>query len=236
MIASFPWYDLPSVRWANDAIWRATGFPGDLDRMTPLEEQWRSEELLVSQACGLDLFLSGAQIQPVTAPVFDLDCEPGHYFSYFVGSPSGRTGAVNSLSSRSGWLALLEVCDPTEIVLTGSHTASLDALRSGQADCACIDAVTWKILERDDPESISGVEIIDRTSSAPAPPYVAREQNRERVVSGLRKALEDPRTSRAMDALIMDGCVAVDLACYETIRDEFSRVEERVVRLTPSAQ
>ena len=98
MTASFPWYDLPSVRWANDALWRATGIGGRLDRDTPPEAQWRSSDLVVSQACGLDLYLSDAPIRPVLAPVFDLDCEEGSYYSHLVGAREG-VAAVNSLST-----------------------------------------------------------------------------------------------------------------------------------------
>lgn len=129
MTASFPWYDLPSVRWANDALWRATGLGGELDRTMPLHAQWRTDDLIVSQACGLDLFVGDWPIDPVLAPAFDLDCPPGHYFSYLVGSRavraekprSGRVAAVNSLSSRSGLTALLSICSPRSLIVTGSH-------------------------------------------------------------------------------------------------------------------
>ena len=67
MTAAFPWYDLPSVRWANDVLWKATGLGGALDRDTAPHAQWRSEDLVVSQACGLDLFLGDAPIEPVLA-------------------------------------------------------------------------------------------------------------------------------------------------------------------------
>ena len=115
MTAAFPWYDLPSVRWANDALWQAMGLGGALDRATPVETQWRAEDLVVSQACGLDLFLADAPIEPVLAPVFDLDCEEGCYYSYLVGAREG-IAAVNSLSSRSGLSALLTVCEPRSLI------------------------------------------------------------------------------------------------------------------------
>ena len=143
MLASFPWYDFPSVQWANDRVWEATGYPGELNRHQTLSELWHDPDLLVTQACGLDLFLSEAPIEPVASPVFDLDCEAGMYFSHIVGNVNGRVAAVNSLSSRSGWSALLSICTPQRVVVTGSHQASLEALRVGIADVAAIDAVTW---------------------------------------------------------------------------------------------
>lgn len=98
MTAAFPWYDLPSVRWANDVLWKATGLGGKLDRDTPPDAQWRFEDLVVSQGCGLDLFLRDAPIEPVLAPVFDLDCEEGTYYGYLT--PDGCT-ATNSVSVKA---------------------------------------------------------------------------------------------------------------------------------------
>ena len=145
VIASFPWYDLPSVQWANDTIWRATGFACELDRTTPHVEQLHASDLVVTHTCGLDLFVTDAPIEPLLAPVFDLpDCDEGCYFSYLVGEPRGRIAAVNSTSSRSGMSALLTLATPEELIFTGSHTASIDALQAGLADLACIDAVTWQ--------------------------------------------------------------------------------------------
>ena len=229
MIASFPWYDLPSVRWANDAIWQATGLGGALDRDTPVEAQWRARDLAVSQACGLDLFLSDAPIEPVLAPVFELDCEEGCYYSYLVGDGSG-VAAVNSRSSRSGLSTLLTMaaegeCRPTALVVTGSHRASLAAIREGSADMACIDAVTWGILERDRPDEVRGVRELARSSSAPAPPYVVREAaRRDDVATRIVAAMTDPETLAARRALLIRGVMAVALDDYEPVRTEYQAV------------
>jgi len=225
--ASFPWYDLSCVRWANDAIWQAMGLGGGLDRSTPTRAQWLAVDLVVSQACGLDLFLSDAPIEPVLAPTFDIDCEPGCYYSYLVGSGAGRA-AVNSLSSRSGLTALLTVCEPDSLLLTGSHMASLAAIRDGVADTASIDAVTWHILERDLPSCVSGLSIVGRTCAAPAPPYVVRRNGSRDVVSALVNAMQSAETSAARNALLLEGVVPVTLADYEPIRAEYRAVEKRI--------
>lgn len=233
MIASFPWYDLPAVQWANDVIWRATGFPGELERETPLQDQWRADDLFVSQACGLDLYLSGAPIQPVLAPVFRLDCEPGCYYSYLVGSHGGRVAAVNSTSSRSGWLALLQMCEPAsfvigEVVVTGSHTASLEAIRSGEADIASVDAVTWHILERNDPVKIEGIKILDRSTAAPAPPYiVSQAELSAEIADGLERALENQCTRSAREALFLERVIPVSQDDYLPVRREYFALQQR---------
>lgn len=227
MTASFPWYDLPSVRWANDAIWRAVGLGGALDRTTPVERQWRSEDLVVTQACGLDLFLCDAPIEPVLAPVFELDCEAGCYYSYLVGSREG-VAAVNSLSSRSGFTALLTVCEPSSLIVTGSHAASLAAVREGAADMACIDAVTWHILERDTPEAVRGVAVLERTCSAPAPPYVvSKGRSGEEVAQRIAAAMQDPATEPARRALLLRGVVPATMEDYAPVLAEHQAVTPR---------
>ena len=228
VIASLPWYDLPSVQWANDVLWRATGLGGSLDRVTPPEAQWRSPDLLVTQACGLDLFLSGAPTTPVLAPVFELDCEAGWYYSYLIGAREG-VAAVNALSSRSGWSALLTVCEPKSVVVTGSHLASLAAVRDGGADMACIDAVTWHILARDAPRYLRGLPLIERTDAAPAPPFVVRKGTDPRaLVARVGAAIEDPATLAARRALLLRGVVPATLADYAPVLREYRQVLDRV--------
>ncbi|MEQ9452264.1 MAG: PhnD/SsuA/transferrin family substrate-binding protein [Pseudomonadales bacterium] len=225
MLASFPWYDLPSVQWANDALWHASGLPGELDHHSSAACLWYHDELLVSQACGLDLFLSSAPLVPIAAPVFELDCEPGHYYSYIVGDPEGKVAAVNSSSSRSGYSVLLSVCTPRDVLLTGSHVESLAAVRSGRAEVAAIDAVTWHILARDTPELIRGVEICTRSCSAPAPPYVIRQgTTADEVWSGLVRAYASSAATSARQALLLRDIVAVEKRDYLPVWAEYQHL------------
>ena len=236
VVASFPWYDLPSVRWANDAIWRAVGLGGALDRTMPIERQWRCENLVVTQACGLDLFLGDAPIEPVLAPVFDLDCEDGCYYSYLVGSREG-VAAVNALSSRSGFTALLTICEPSSMLVTGSHAASLAALREGRADMACIDAVTWHILERDQPEATRDVAVLERTCSAPAPPYVVpKGRRRGTVVHRIAAAMQDATTRPAREALLLRGVMPVSMDDYAPVLAEYQAIAQRIPRTVAEAK
>ena len=234
MTAAFPWYDLPSVRWANDALWKETGLGGELDRDTPPDAQWRSPDLVVSQACGLDLFLADAPIEPVLAPVFDLDCEDGCYYSYLVGSRSG-VAAVNAMTSRSGLSALLTVCQPSSLLVTGSHAASLAAVRDGVADLACIDAVTWHILERDTPSLVAGVPVLERTGPAPAPPFVMRKAgSRDLLVRRITAAVRAPGTPMARRALLLRNVVPVTMDDYAPVLAEYRAVSPRVAEFGPA--
>ena len=233
MTAAFPWYDLPSVRWANDVLWQATGLDGALDRDTPPDAQWRSDDLVVSQACGLDLFLGDAPIEPVLAPVFDLDCREGSYYSYLVGARSG-IAAVNALSSRSGLSALLTLCQPSSLLVTGTHVASLAAVRDGSADLACIDAVTWRILERDTPSLVEGVSVLERSGPAPAPPFVTRKAGpRDMLVRRIAAAMRVPGTRRARRALLLRDVVPVTVEDYAPVLAEYRAVAPRIAALRP---
>lgn len=186
-LASLPWYDVAATRASLDYFWSVLRreleesgvheLPRDLDRTTPLRDQWRRPGLIVSQCCGLDLFTSAAQsLLPIARPVFsDVDSQPGRYFSHIVaagkldGQP--RRAVVNSASSRTGCAALLEWATERgwlnlEVVISGSHNESLRYLRDDLADFAAIDAHSWNLLDT------SGISIIGRGSDALAPPFV----------------------------------------------------------------
>ncbi len=194
-----------------------------------MTDLWFEPDLLVSQACGLDLFLSAAPIEPVASPVFDLDCEPGMYFSHIVGNVDGRVAAVNSLSSRSGCSALLSTCSPSSVLVTGSHLASLEAIRTGRADLAAIDAVTWRIIARDEPEKIAGISIVARSGDAPSPPFVVRRgTDRDVVLQALRRALGSPESNDAKEALVMKGIIPAQRDDYLPVLDEYNAVSWQI--------
>lgn len=234
LIASLPWYELPRTSACWDRIWaEARGvlerggveeLPVALDRGTPLAEQWRDPRLVLSQCCGSDLFLpGGAYLKPVGRPVFaDLDCEPGDYFSHIVAPVSRYRAsryrasrlAVNGLGVRSGYFALIEWLaerghDPEDVVVTGSHAASLDALRAGLADIAAIDAFSWKLLDT------RGVVVLGRSAPAPAPPFVMHRDSSvgpAKVFEALRVAIE-----RRGAAVALEGIMPARMARYRCV-------------------
>ncbi len=223
LIASLPWYDLGPLQSANDRLWRSVrerlvgarpGLPRHLDRVTPPARQWRSGRLVISQACGLDLAFE-PQLEVLLTPHFDLpDCPPGYYRSVIVRSGRGPRAAVNSRRSHSGFTALLEHLTPDEIVVTGSHRASLEALRGGRADIAAIDAVTWSALTRFQPARCSGLEVVARSAAYPAPPWVTAMPGADVLRTALSGALADPATAPARRRLGLLGAVAVPREAY----------------------
>ena len=128
MIAGLPMYDLPTLRWAQDAFWhllaealRAEGFeevPGDLTRPNDLEAFWRAPDLLFGQTCGYPLMTKLAgQVRVLATPIYDAPgCEGHLYCSHIVAraADAGRTLAdfldrravINGWDSHSGMNAL----------------------------------------------------------------------------------------------------------------------------------
>lgn len=203
LIASLPWYDQAVSRRANDEFWQVLrselqsfgidGLPAALDRATPVSEQWRSQSLVVSQCCGLDLFNeAGKSLTPVGRPVFsDLDCKPGEYFSYIVSATESlkhERVVINSPHSHSGCMTLFNWMNshgisPTEVLISGSHESSLNWIQNGVADLAAIDAHSWSRLDH------KGVMILDQSREAPSPPFVCTTDNSEIVFDSLRNAI-----------------------------------------------
>ncbi len=238
LMASLPWYDLPSAHEDLDDFWsvlrrelEAAGIhdlPRGLDRTTPIRNQWQRPGLVVSQCCGLDLFTPAAQsLAPLARPVFsDVDCEPGNYFSHVVAARKierqPRLAVINSASSRSGCVALLEWATERgwlnlDVVISGSHRESLRYLRDGLADIASIDAHSWNLLD------CSGMSIIGRSSDAPAPPFVAHREcsvSPAITLQSVTRAVEE-----AGDLIGISGVLPASLDDYQRLSGQSASLE-----------
>lgn len=122
---------------------------------------WQSPDLALSMTCGLP-FRSRLhdKVQYIGTLDFGLGGPAGHYHSRIItrrdlsGPP--RVLAYNSADSQSGWAAAQDIPDRASLTTylpTGAHDASLAAVAEGRADIACLDAVTWRILQEFDPNA-----------------------------------------------------------------------------------
>jgi hypothetical protein len=73
--------------------------------------------------------------------------------------------------------------------VTGSHRASLAAVRRGTADVAAVDPVTLELLRRHAPAELRGLRAIGQTALWPALPYVTRARGGADLAPQLRAAL-----------------------------------------------
>jgi ABC-type phosphate/phosphonate transport system substrate-binding protein len=252
-VAALPMYDLVELRAATDAWWRglARAFrrqgvrdvPERLVRRARDARLWRDPSLLFGQTCGYPLTHDYAGLLvPIATPRFRADGCAGAEYASLVVVPEDdpargledlreRTAAINSPTSHSGWSVLRAMAAPlaaggrffAEVLVTGSHAASLDAVVSGRADVAAIDAVTHALLARHRPASLAGSRILARSPRAPGLPYVARADAapdlRARLREGVAEALADPSLAGCRETLLILGAEILPLEAYGRIRE-----------------
>jgi ABC-type phosphate/phosphonate transport system substrate-binding protein len=251
--ASLPMYDLPEVAAATDAWWgglarafRREGLddvPERLRRDGEPAEHWLAPDLLFGQTCGYPLIhaLAG-RVALVATPCYGAPgCAGPEYRSLVIvaaDSPAtelaalrGKTCAVNSADSQSGYSALRALVAPLSrdgrffgrVVVSGGHRASLGLVASGAADVAAIDCVTHALLARHSPATLDGTRVLCETAAAPGLPYVtailADEERLRRLRAGLRRAFVDPDLAAARDALLLADAEALSLAAYDRIAE-----------------
>ncbi len=218
-IASFPWYDLAEIRWAQDVLWsairrelRERGWrevPAALERSQAYTVQWVNAELLLSQACGYDVLYGFADaLRLVATPRFAAPGREGpNYSSHIVvrdHSPyekledlRGARAAINAPSSHSGANALRQRVARlqkkrrffTSVRTSGSHELSLRLIRGDEVDVAAIDCVTHALFARHRPVALAGTRVLESTPLVPAPPFVTAAAMTLERVDELRRAL-----------------------------------------------
>ncbi len=193
MIALLGMYDRPETAAANDRFWAAIRArlghgPETLTRDCDFWEAWQSPDLLLAQTCGLPFRARlHDRVLLVATPDHALPgCPPGHYNSVFVAHRDNAqttlkmlctgTLAYNEALSQSGWaaphahLAALGLA-PSGFLQTGAHRASAEAVATGKARFAALDALTWEMIRRYDGFAADLVEVT-RTAPTPALPYI----------------------------------------------------------------
>ena len=208
------WLDL--IDRVGEALVR-DGAPVSLRAVDPgegadaLHAFWHRDDLLLSQTCGLPLVRGLApHVRLIGTPRFDVPgCHRQRYRSALVvraGGPRsladcrGARAACNGPDSHSGMNALRHAVAPlvedtdggrffSEIVLTGSHLASLAALGNDGADVAAIDCVTLAFAAEHHPELVAGVRQIGFTRPVPGLPFIASRRASVALVRRVRAAL-----------------------------------------------
>lgn len=250
-IASLGMYDHPAQHAANDALWaalarrlqaRGIAAPSALDRSRPVEAIWRDPALLFAQTCGYPLVNDAdLALRVVGVPVYAVpDCGDGTHVSYLVTRAAdqqhsvddyrGRRAAVNARHSNSGYNLLRAAIAPlavggrffASVIETGSHRASLAAVREDRADLAAIDAVTYAALQRFEPAAIAGLRVLATTASSPTLPFVTARATSIETVAALRIALAeiiaDPALATVRAALFLKDVLPGGIERYASVR------------------
>lgn len=232
-LAALPMYDFPHLRGAHQALWatiaaglarRGIAAPTELSWGLPLEDTWRSPDLLLGQTCGYPLVTRlRSDVKVVATPVYDAEgCDGAEHRSAIVvrmdgpwralADLRGARCAINSHDSNSGMnLLRAEIAEIaggapffSNVLVTGAHRLSLAAVADSRADVAAIDCVTLQLL-RDAGEVGGDIRVLGWTRRSPSLPLVTRASATDAQVQALRDALRevsaDPALSLARRAL-----------------------------------
>ncbi|MBK6468963.1 MAG: PhnD/SsuA/transferrin family substrate-binding protein [Rhodobacter sp.] len=240
MIASLGMYDFGPAMAANDRLWagirdrlRAAGQPAP-DALTRGEAAfwpaWMDPALVLSQTCGYPYRarLHG-KVALVATPDYGLPgCPPGHYHSVLVAradDPRDRIEAFdaapmafNEELSQSGWAAPAQHLiglglTPCPVLRTGGHRLSAQAVAAGRADLAGLDALTWAMLQGQEPAA-KALKVVGQTAPTPALPFIAGQgADRAALLPALRGAIA-ALSPADRTTLHLQGLVEIPAAAY----------------------
>lgn len=238
MIAALQMYDWPEIREATDEFWAGLadrlGWQFGLSRPDDFTRPWFSDDLVFAQTCGYPFThaLKG-QVKLVATPHYAADgCDGPSYRSIIFAREArplagflGATAAVNTPDSMSGMLALKLVFAPYarqgrffgKVMWSGSHLASLAAVREGRADVCAIDAVCVELARRHRPRELEGLVEVARSPAVPGLPWITRAGDPKRLREALRGVFSDPALAGTRAALLLSGFSVLDEAAYDRI-------------------
>ena len=235
--------DQVSAFWAGlRGHLRRLGVAGVPDRLTVPKDvtaHWTDLDLLLSQTCGYPLTheLAG-RVRLIGTLCYDAEgCEGPFYTSLLVvragesaeslADMRGRRAAYNQHGSQSGWNALRALAAPHardgrffgSTLESGEHRRSLLLVRTGAADIAAVDCVTYALLARHEPEAVRGLRIMGRTASGvPGLPLVTSVHAPAGDIEALRRAFtaacQDESLAESREALLISGFEALPLDAY----------------------
>jgi ABC-type phosphate/phosphonate transport system substrate-binding protein len=237
--ASLAMYPFAEVQPAWEALYAAVarevpGAPTNLRWDVDPHDAWLDPGLALGMACGWPLITSlRGHVQTAGAFVYELDGSTSHlYRSVIVAREPmslraflGSTAAINGEDSLSGCVSLLVALGgersewPGPVMWTGAHVASIEAVSTGRADVACIDALTWAYLQREHASDLDGLIVIDRGPTVPTPPLIINAAATVDELRQWRTALAHVVQSEALrgplDTLLIRGFVPLDTADYD---------------------
>ncbi|MGR3758971.1 phosphate/phosphite/phosphonate ABC transporter substrate-binding protein [Roseobacteraceae bacterium NS-SX3] len=235
MIAHLAMYDRPETAAANDRLWAAIRAelgrgPEQLTRDADPWDVWLAPDLLLSQTCGMPFRTRlYRKVQLVGTPDYGLPgCAPGHYTSVFVarradagqalGQFAGRRFAYNDALSQSGWAAPVSHMHaqdilPAELLETGGHRLSAQAVMEGRADFAALDALSWTLMQQHDAFAADLAEIT-RTEPTPGLPYItALDEDAEALFTAIGAAIAGLERE-TLDCLHLKGIQRIPVSSY----------------------
>jgi ABC-type phosphate/phosphonate transport system substrate-binding protein len=253
MQAALPMYLVPQAAlqafWSAlaDLLLRegvaASDIPQQLSEPADCHVQWLESDLLLSQACGYPLVTQLAgRVQLVGTFAYDapgvqgmqcrsqLVCRADDARASLQAF-AGSTLAFNDTISQSGTNALRALVATTTTqrpffaatLRTGAHYRSIEAVRTGQADMAALDPVSWALWQQDCPAQAKELRVFGQTEAYPGLPLITSLQTPPQVLAALRQSLRHIATDAAYASLrtplLITGFEATTLADYQRCTD-----------------
>ncbi len=236
--AALAMYPLESLRPSWDRVYRTVaeavpGAPTDLRWDLVPTDTWLDPRLALGMACGWPLVTQLAErVRVVGSFVHRLDGDASSTYRSVivareetsVAASANCTFAFNSAHSLSGYVSMTALLPPGQIewagrtIETGSHRASIDAVRDGRADIASIDALTWAYFDQETPRVLQGMVVIGRGPTVPHLPIITGAAIDDDTIAQWRNALAaattDPALAADLDRLLIGGFVTLDAFDY----------------------
>ena len=245
MLASLPMYYPPQGSLA--AFWSALAgllqqqgvdAPAQLQMPEDVLHHWLQPDLLLSQTCGYPLVHTlKDRVQVVGTLAYEATGAQGiHCQSQLIcratdarrnlAAWEGSTVAYNARDSQSGYnalrhsVALASGARPfyARTLATGAHLQSVEYVRTGRADMAAIDAVTWALFQRTQPVLSRELAVFGQTQAYPGLPLITSVHTPPEVLAVLQRSLHTISTEARFAAvrapLLICGFEATQLADY----------------------
>ncbi len=201
-------------------------------------------DTLFSQMCGYPLRrIFDGQYSLLGTPLYDLPgcgwfapSVPGHCSFVVVSAASdlegleelrGRRFAMNGPDSNSGMNLPRRLFAPlaggctffSEVVVTGGHVRSMEAVVTGAADAAAIDCVTFGFCRLYRPGLVGGLRILAETPASPAIPFITSAATPPGTAAALIRALTvpPPSVAAALAALRIAAIMPPEPQSYDAV-------------------
>lgn len=202
------WAALTTLLRADPAL-EGHHIPLSLSWSSDRHAQWLESDVLLSQACGYP-FVSqlAGRVQLVGTFAYEAPGVQGIYCRsqlicrandarQNLAEFAGSTLAYNDTISQSGYNVLRALVAATsthqpffgKAIATGAHYASIEAVRSGQADMASIDPVSWAHWQHSNPALAVQLRLFEQTQSYPGLPLISARGTTPELLQALRNGL-----------------------------------------------
>ena len=242
MIASLMMYARPELAAAHNRYWNliranltelGIKSPATLSQKKSENSVWTDPALVLSQTCGMPYKNDLHNIVTlVGTPDFIVEgCPPAYYRSAFVVRDDDKrtdflsfkqaTFAFNHQNSQSGYNAAywhLRRFDYwfDKQVQTHQHIVSAQAVAEHNADIACIDAVSWRLMTRYD-DFANCLRVLAWADPTPGLPYIAAAgADAQGTFKAIEKSIAQlTKTDRA--ALSLNAIIQIPAQAYLSI-------------------